>query len=260
MSAVAESPPARRMGRLRATPRWAALVAVPLISGVLTGQQQLPQLVHGLGLIACVVLLRRIGRRPAWISASGLTIAGMTCVVAFVVNNSTRALDVGAVIVAAGLLLPVVRSVARRRPSAPVHPRDDSLGAVSRFSPPLLGAVLLGFAMYMLSLILGSHDPLKFMDGLGAVLLFGGAILTSPAMLIALGRRVEPQWRSDWYAKQLAIAERLRIATVVVHRVATCAQVLLAGFWLGHITAGTRPPADFGPLRQQHRGCRGRLR
>jgi len=232
------------MDRLRATLRWAGLVAVPAVCGVLTGQQHLPQLVHVLGLVACVFLLRRIGRLPSWVSASALAIAGMTCVVAFIVNNPTPTLDIIVWIVSTGLLLPVVIAVAAGRPSVPVHPRDDALGVMSRLSPPLLGAVLLGFVMYMLSLVLGSHDPAKLVGGLGVVLLFGGGILGSPAMLIALGDRVELRWRSEWYAKQLTVAEQLRIATVVVHRIATCAHVLLASYWLGHITAGTRPPAD----------------
>lgn len=163
---------------------------------------------------------------------------------AFFVNNPTTALDVGVSIVAVGLLLPVLISVARRRPSVPMHPREDALGAVSRLSPSLLGAVLLGFAMYMLSLAFGSHDPLKLVGGLGVVLLFGGGILVTPAILIVPGQRVEQQWRTGWYAKQLVIAERLRIVTVVVHRVATCSHVFLASYWLGHITAGVRPPAD----------------
>lgn len=231
------------MDRLRATLRWAGLVAIPAICGLLTGQQRLPQLVHVFGLVACVFLLRRIGRLRSWVSASALTIAGMTCVVAFVVNNPTTTLDIVVSLVAMGLLLPVVIAVAARRPSVPAHPRDDALGAVSRLSPPLLGAVLLSFVMYMLSLILGSHDPAKLVGGLGVVLLFGGGIIASPAMLIAAGKRVESRWRSGWYGRQLAVAERLRIATVVVHRVATCTQVLLASYWLGHVTAGTRPPA-----------------
>lgn len=232
------------MDRLHATLRWAALVAVVVVNGVLTGQRHLPQLVHVLALVSSVFLLRRIGRRPSWVSASGLAVAGMACVVAFVVNNPATALDVGVSFVAAALLLPVVVAVARRRPSVPAHPRDDALGAISRFSPSLLGAVLFGFAMYMLSLILGSHDPRKLVGGLGVVLLFSGGILASPAILIALGKPVEPRWHSHWYAKQLAVAGRLRIATIVVHRVATCAQVLLASYWLGYRTAGAIPPAD----------------
>lgn len=159
-----------RHGRLRATLRWAALGAGVALNGIVTSQRHLPQFAHALGLGVCVLLLRRIGRLPSWVSASGLTIADMACVVAFLVNTATIAVDVGLSLVVAAVLLPVVTSVARRRPSVPEHPRDDALGSMSRHSPPLLGAIVLAFAMYMLALTLGSHDASKLVGGLGIVL------------------------------------------------------------------------------------------
>jgi hypothetical protein len=73
--------------------RWATLVGLVIVSGLLTGQKHLSLVVRTVALLACVGALRALGRRPSWTSPSGLTIAGAASWLAFMVNNPSPGLD-----------------------------------------------------------------------------------------------------------------------------------------------------------------------
>ena len=130
-----------------------------------------------------------------------------------------------------------VRPLASARGSRPrvVREDDDVMGAIGRFSPPLLFSLVFVLAMCAATLAAGAHDPRRLLGGLGVMFLFIAALLMAPQLLLAAGAAVEPRWLRRGYHLQVMVMARLRVVLSVARRALVGIVVLVVGLTIGSV-------------------------